>query len=175
MKIFEKKNVLIIFLFISFSFLVNAQSRKKADKDTEQWRYEIECVGTGVQGTYLIKVWSYSKKPEVATEQAKKNAVHGIIFKGFPGDGKSCNSQKPLARDSNLEKEKESFFKDFFADGGKYMKFVSFSTDGAIDTGDVVKISKKKYKVGVVVSVRKDELRKDLETAEIIPSLGDGF
>lgn len=168
---------LIICFFMGFYNVANAQSkkRKKANKETEQWRYEIECVGTGIQGTYLIKVWSYSKNSDIAIEQAKKNAIHGVIFKGFVGDKNGCTNQKPLSRNSNLENEQKTFFKHFFADGGKYIKFVSLSTDGAIDAGDRLKINKKEYKIGVIVSVRKDELRKDLESAGIIKSLSSGF
>jgi len=170
-----QSTILLIFMLISFSLSVNAQAKKKANKDTEQWRYEIECVGTGVQGTYLIKVWSYSKKPDVAIEQAKKNAVHGIIFKGYAGGKNGCTSQKSLARNPNLEQEQETFFKGFFADGGKYMKFVSFAADAAVAASDIMKVGRKEYKIGVVVSVKKDELRKDLETAGIIKGLASGF
>ena len=49
-------------LMMLFSLTTNAQARKKAERDTQEWRYEIEVVQTGTQGTYLIKVWSYSKK-----------------------------------------------------------------------------------------------------------------
>lgn len=175
MKILTKQGLLLIVMVVGLSFAANSQARRKAEKDTKQWRYEIECMGTGVQGTYLVKVWSYSKKPKVAIEQAKKNAVHGIVFKGFAGGAKGCSTQKPLARDANLEQEKEGFFNDFFADGGKYMKFVSLSGDGAVGAGDRLKVSKKEYKVGVIVSVRKDALRKDLEAAGIIKGLASGF
>ena len=54
------------------------------------------------------------------------------------------------------------------------MKFVSVTGDGAIGAGDRIKVGKE-YKVGVVVSVSKDELRKDLEAAGIIKSLNSGF
>jgi len=160
-------------MVLGFSILVNAQAKKKANKDTENWRYEIGCVSTGAQGSYLIKVWSFSKKPNVAIEQAKKNAVHGVIFKGFSGGGAGC-TQKPLTNNPALEQEKEIFFKDFFADGGKYMKFVNVTGDGSIAADDRLKIGKE-YKIGVVVSVLKDELRKDLEAAGIIKSLNSGF
>jgi hypothetical protein len=152
---------------------VNAQARKKADKDTEAWRYEIEVVQTGTQGTYLVKVWSYSKKPDVAIEQAKKNAVHGVIFRGFAGTS-TVPGQKALASNVNLEEEKADFFAPFFSDGGKYMKFVSTSNDGAVAAEDRMKVGKE-YKVGVVVSVNVSALRKDLEAAGIIKSLGAGF
>jgi hypothetical protein len=173
MKSFIKNAGILLLLVLGISFNVNAQAKKKANKDTEAWRYEVECVSTGAAGSYLIKVWSYSKKPDVAINQAKKNAVHGIIFKGFTGKGAGC-TQKPLANNPALEQEHSEYFKDFFADGGKYMKFVTVSGDGSIAAEDRIKIGKE-YKIGVVVSVYKDELRKDLEAAGIIKGLSDGF
>lgn len=177
MKKLSFNSFLIICLFLGYSIHSNAQSKakKRANNETEQWRYEIECISTGIHGTYLIKVWSYSKNLDIAIEQAKKNAVHGVIFKGFSGNKEGCTNQKPLSRNPNLEIEKKSFFKHFFEDGGKYLKFVNLSTDGAISAGDRIKISKKEYKIGVIVSVRKDELRKDLEYAGIIKGLSSGF
>ncbi len=173
MKNIFKKISIVLVMIIGIVTVTNAQAKKKADKDTESWRYEIEVVQTGTQGSYLIKVWSYSKKPDVAIEQAKKNAVHGIIFKGFTGKS-TVPGQKALATNVNLEEEKADFFKPFFDDGGKYMKFVSLSNDGAVAAEDRMKVGKE-YKVGVIVSVNVSALRKDLEDAGIIKSLGAGF
>ncbi|MDI1315788.1 hypothetical protein [Flavobacterium sp.] len=170
--ILKKINFLLVIIVASTS-TIYAQKNRKANKDTEAWRYEIEAVQTGTQGSYLIKVWSYSKKPDVAIEQAKKNAVHGIIFQGFTGT-QSVSGQKPLTTNVNLEEEKSDFFKSFFADGGKYMKFVSLSNDGAVAAGDRMKVGKE-YKIGVIVSINVAALRRDLEEAGIIKSLGAGF
>jgi hypothetical protein len=172
------KNILMKFslvftLVIGFTLVVNAQAKKKANKDTEAWRYEIDAVQTGIQGTYLIKVWSYSKKPDIAIEQAKKNAVHGVIFKGFSGTT-TVPGQKAIATNVDLEDEKADYFEPFFADKGKYMKFVSTSNDGAVAAEDRMKIGKE-YKIGVVVSVNVAALRKELEEAGIIKSLSSGF
>lgn len=171
-----KKQIITILLVLVASATTFAQSgkQKKADAATEAWRYEIECAGVGTDGTYLVKVWSYSKKPTIAITQAKKNAVHGIIFKGFGGDGRSCASQKAMASNPNIEAEKVDFFEPFFEEGGKYMKYVSESTDGIVDAGDRMKVGKE-YKIGVIVSVSKDALRKDLEAAGIIRGLSSGF
>ncbi|MFV8376304.1 hypothetical protein [Flavobacterium sp. LB1P62] len=171
-----KKQILTVLLILIASASTFAQSgkQKKADKATEAWRYEIECAGVGTDGTYLIKVWSYSKKPSIAITQAKKNAVHGVIFKGFGGDGRGCASQKPMATNPNVEMEKMDFFEPFFEEGGKYMKFVSESTDGMVDASDRMKVGKE-YKVGIIVSVSKDALRRDLEIAGIIRGLSSGF
>ncbi len=172
------KNKLLL-LALSFTFLfvgitsTFSQAKKKAKRDMEDYRYEIECVGIGVQGTYLVKVWTYSKKPKIAIAQAKKNAVHGIIFKGFVGGGQGCTSQKPLAG-PDVEEKNSEFFDKFFADGGDYNKYVAVSNDGAIDAGDRLKVGKE-YKIGVVVSVMKDQLRSDLEKAGIIKAMDSGF
>jgi len=163
---------LLLIVLTSFSLSISAQN-KKADKDTRNWVYEIEPVGVGTQGSYLIKVWSYSKKPMVALEQAKKNAVHGIIFKGFTGI-QGVPGQRPLTNNPNLEVEQAEFFKNFFAEGGKYMKFVNITNDGSVAAEDRLKIGKE-YKIGVVVSVNVAGLRKDLEDAGMVRGLSSGF
>lgn len=160
-----------IMLFFVFTSTAQINKQKKANKDTENWRYEIECVGIGKPGTKVIKVWSYSKKATIAINQAKKNAVHGIIFQGYTGGAQGCTNQKPLTNDPALEQQKAEFFEDFFKDNGKYMKFVSTSGDG---TPTTMKVGKE-YKIGVVVTVMVDLLRKDLEDAGIIKGLSSGF
>jgi hypothetical protein len=177
MKTMINKACLLTLIFVGFSLASSAQlsKKRKAQKDTEAWKYEIECVGIGKAGTKVIKVWSYSKKIGVANMQAKKNAVHGIIFQGYAGGGRGCTSQKPLASSPALEQEKEEFFKDFFdINGGKYMKYVSSSGDA---TPETIKVNIKgyKYKVGVVVTVMSSALRKDLEAAGIVRGLSSGF
>ena len=171
-KVIRVKNLIVIAL-LGLSTIVSAQARKKADKDTKIWRYEIEAAGVGTQGSYLIKVWSYSKNPKAAIEQAKKNAVHGVVFKGFSGK-QGVPGQKALASNPNIEQDRKDFFDDFFADNGKYMKYVTESGDGSIASEDRLKAGKE-YKIGIVVSVNVDALRKDLEAAGVIKGLSSGF
>lgn len=171
-----KNKFMFLFLLVgALVFNTNAfsQARKKADKDTKNWRYEIEGVGEGKEGTYLIKVWTYSKKSEVAIEQAKKNAIHGIIFKGYTGVGR-VTSQPPLASDSGVEFEKADFFDPFFTENGGYMKYINVTGDGSVSPEDVLKVNKE-YKIGVIVSVKKDMLKKDLIAAGVVRSLSSGF
>lgn len=171
------KKVLNLFfwgaLLLSHSSIAQVVAEVKADMDTKKWRYEVQAVGEGSEGTYLVKVWTYSKKANIAIEQAKKNAIHGVIFQGLIGVGR-VSDQPPLATDAGLEVSKADFFNDFFRDNGPYMKYVSVSGDGSVAPGDVMKVGKE-YKVGVVVSVRKDLLKSDLIKAGIIRSLSSGF
>ncbi|MGB0896263.1 MAG: hypothetical protein ACPGU9_09400 [Flavobacteriaceae bacterium] len=170
------KNLLMLVMLLVFSFNVNAQWKKnKANADTKIWRYDVECQGIAKQGAKLVKVWSYSKNPKHAISRAMKNAVHGIIFKGYAGGGRGCTSFQPLVRDAGVEAKHQAFFDAFFADGGEYLKYVSAATDGRIAPGDRLKISKREYKIGVVVNVMSDHLRKRLESEGIIRGLSSGF
>ena len=159
------------FLIAVFAMLLSSCATKKGmNIDTTEFRYELECEGNGVQGTYLVKVWTYSKNPHLAAEQCKKNAVHGVIFKGFTGQ-KGCVTQRAIVANPGAELEHKDYFKLFFDDArGEYMKYVSLTSAAH----EVLKVGKE-YKVGVVVTVHKDALRKALENAGIIKGLSHGF
>ncbi len=146
-----------------------AGPKKKANKDTAAWRYEIEYAKTGANGMLMVKVWSYSKKAAQATEQCKKNAVHGVVFKGYASAGTGTISGRALVQSPDAATQHGAFFDEFFADGGPYMKYVSATSQPEI------RKMKGQYKVGVTVTVNKDALRRDLEQARIIRSLDSGF
>lgn len=163
---------LLLFGIMLISFPGLAQSKKQ--KEAEQgWKYELEASGIATQGTYQVKVWSYTRDPEAVHELAMKNAVHGIIFKGF-GDKERIKGQKPLSQSPNLEIEHAPYFAEFFKPGGKFLKFVSLVEQGAIAPGDRIQVGKE-FKIGIVVTVQVQALRKELESAGIIKSLTSGF
>ena len=172
-----KLKILLIFAtLLCTSATVNAQWKKnKANEDTKIWRYDLECEGVAKQGSKLVKVWSYSKNPKHAISRGMKNAVHGIVFKGYAGGVQGCTSQNALVKSAETEQEYKNFFDAFFADGGEYLKYVSSATDGSIAPGDRLKVSKREYKIGIIVNVQFAQLRKRLEDEGIIRGLSSGF
>ena len=157
---FLSKTMLLLF-FLTFS--LSTLNAKSGITDT---RYDIEGFETGQQGTYLVKVYVYSKKSSVSIEEFKFAAVHGVIFRGFAREG--FGTQKPIA---NLEAQTQhaEFFNAFF-NNGDYAAYAQVVNPVA----DRVKIGKE-YKIAATVSVSKDELRKTLEGAGVIRSLNSGF
>lgn len=136
-------------------------------KGDDPLQYDIEVAGSGTQGTYLVRVWVYSKSGKVDDADIKKAAVHGVIFRGF-GAGEGSPAQRPIARSATLEEEKAEYFKVFFTSA--YQQFAN------IVAGSYQRIkASKHYKVGAVVQVRKDELRRELEKAGVVRSLSNGF
>lgn len=174
------KRIILAILLLATPFAVDAQRRDKAaaDRDTQQWKYEIERVdvrGVGVVGdgnVVAVKSWCYSKNPSVAKAQSFKNAVHGVIFKGIPVVDR-VPGLKPLCSDASAEMKNAEYFRAFFADGGLYMRFANSSSKGS--NTSVLKVDKRTYKVGVNVIVDVAALRKELERAGVINKLGGRF
>lgn len=146
-----------------------ARAKSKADEATMVWRYEIRPVGVGAQGTSLIEVSAYSKKVAVAAEQTKKNAVHGILFKGYGGMA-GIPGRSPLIKDPAFAVNNSGFMEEFFKPGGDYMRFIGQASEDVRST-DVGK----EFKVEVVVTVLVDELRKYMEATGHIKSATSGF
>ena len=153
------------------TFAGNNNKKKKLNEDTERFRYDIEYCQNS-DGFVLVKVWSYSKKSHLAIAQARKNAVHGVLFRGYTSENSNYSSMSPIVKDPSIESTKADFFEAFFSDEtGEYARYAPSVVESS---KKVIKVGKE-YKVGVRVSVSKDALRKEMEAAGIVKALGAGF
>lgn len=144
-----------------------AKAKNKADAATMEWRYEIRPMGVGAQGSALVEVSSYSKRTEVAVNQARKNAVHGILFKGYGGMA-GVPGRAPLIKDPAFPVNQRGFMETFFKDGGDYARFVGQMSEDIRNTD-----MGKENKIEVVVTVLVDELRRYMESlGHINPNAG---
>jgi hypothetical protein len=154
---------------------VVAFAQKKKDKNLDKvYKYEIVCNHGNQSVTKdhkTVKVFSYGKKADDARELCQENAVHGILFKGYQGAG-ADSGMRPLCPDG-YESNKE-YFDTFFANG-YYRQYVTLTNNGAIAPGDMIKVDKKEYKIGMLVTVNVTELRRRLEKDGIIKSLNSIF
>jgi len=131
--------------------------------------YQIECAGAATQGSQLVKVWVYADSRNVTIDLIKRYAVHGVIFKGYAG-GNGCTPQKPMATSPALEQQRANFFDPFFNTDRAYNKYAQQVGNGLESAG-----SGSDRRIGAVISVSKEMLRKDLEAAGILRGLSGGF
>ncbi|MBE6249234.1 MAG: hypothetical protein E7106_08300 [Prevotella sp.] len=159
-----------LFILVCFLLGCTVSSEIQAKKDVESLIYSIQCGGSGTQGYYIVEVTTYAKKvSQINQDLVCRCAVHGVLFKGFPGSN-GCMSQRPLAGSALVEQQHQEFFGPFFQDGGGYVSYASM-VDGSLKTQK----EGKKFKVKATVSVAKDQLRKDMEKAGVIKGLNSGF
>ncbi|MBE9467979.1 MAG: hypothetical protein IMY72_06615 [Bacteroidetes bacterium] len=153
----------------------NAQSRRKIRKLEwgSKYNYEINCLGVGNDGTKIFKVWAFDKKVDVAVRKAKSHAISACIFRGIPAGG-GADRTPAIITSASAEEKNAEYFDKFFAPGGRYLGYVNLSSDGYPKGKDKIKM-KKGYKVGIIVSIDFDRLRKDLEKDGVARGLSSGF
>ncbi len=155
--------------FLLFPLLVySCGTASKVNRADQPWSYEIESMGVGTDGTYAIRVWSYWRNANMPVEEAKKNAVHAVIFKGIPA-GNGATAQ-PALKTGTLTASETAFFDSFFT--SEYQRYIGSVASGSIQ---VIKTGRNEYKIGYVVSVSKDSMRKYLEEQGMVKSLSSGF
>ena len=97
---------IVLSAFLGGLLFAQKIAQKKADNATMHWRYELQaCVGQAPKGCAIARVWTYSTNVQVATMQAGKNAVHGIIFTGIAptNDSQRLPGVPPLIADPAIE------------------------------------------------------------------------
>lgn len=148
------------------SFILFALTSCNTTKSTAYMTYETHCLGMEHDGSQTLLAWGEGKNKSDAEEQAKKNAVRDVIFKGISA-GKSDCTKPPLLNTPNAEQKYEEYFNTFFADGGEYRNYISMG-DQKRKSGD-----KEHYQYGekrsVTVRVLRSELKKKLQNDGILP------
>lgn len=164
-----RKIAFYLFMTVAVALcLCSCKSKEKLVAD-----YNATIVEIGAQGTAVIKAWGISSSIKNAKEEAKRNAVRAILFNGFPSSANvNSTDLRPMITDPNAEQIHKEYFEQFFKKDGKYLQFVQFADEtGKIATGDMVRKGSQ-YKVGMVVIVNKNNLRRELENAGIIKKFG---
>lgn len=160
-----KKTIVLIILSLICPLILLAASPVKDDSP-----YDIEMAEVGEPGTLVVKVWCYNKKPNVDEQTALMNAVKGVMFKGVSDAGR-MKGRRALVKagyDSNPE-----YFDTFFSNN-EFMEYAHIGVNNYVAQDDLIKI-KKTYKIGKIVVVHFNELRKRLENDKIIEGLDSGF
>ena len=100
-----------------------------ADRNAGYYPYDVVCVNSELDGTITVKAYGMGGNRRDAIEQAEKNAVHTVLFKGIRSGTNDCN-QAPLIGSPNVRKQHAAFFNEFFSDRTKpYAAYVSRRKD----------------------------------------------
>lgn len=132
--------------------------------------YQTECVSIETDGYVIIKIWDTKKGIRYSPEQARKDAIHAILYSGV-SSGVGCYTQPPILNKSEEQENFKTIQKSFFSYKGQWSMFTrSSATESTLPAN----LGIKNWKV-YQVSISKNELRKYLEEQKIIKSLTNGF
>lgn len=164
MSIFNKLIILAVMMVMCLCDSM-AQSTTSAYYD-----YEAECLGVELDGSQTLRIWAVGSNKKDAVEQAKKNAIRIVIFKGIQSGLSGCNT-KPILYEVNAEEKYEDYFNSFFMDGGEYSKYISMKDVKRVNMFKRDKDKEKSrhfVKYGVTVRVLRSELKKRLEIDNVL-------
>lgn len=133
------------------------------------YNYKTQCMGIELDGSQTVKAWGDGRNRSDAVEQAFKNAVRDVLFKGIM-DGKPDCNRKPVIFEVNAQEKYESYFNQFFADKGPYKEFVS-EKDGSQHHPEVYKERKQagsQETYAIIVRVKRAELASKMKADGII-------
>lgn len=161
-----KKIVLYLGLLMVLS-LASCSSSKNMTTNARQ--YEVETMGVGNDGTYLIKVTDYFRSTDerIYLDGLKRDAVHCVIYTGIPAGNGSMRQPALMTNDTRLEGNEQAL-NDFF----EQQLYNNFVNNIVNSSKTITKLQgSKDYKISVIMSVDKDDLRKYLIDNDIIKSL----
>lgn len=160
------KNIIILLSSSILMFLVSCNAQKRV---AGNYTYETECMGVELDGSQTIKSWGTGRNREDAIEQAKKNGVRDVLFKGISYGRNECDV-RPVLFEVNVQEKNKAYFNKFFADGGEYASFIT-GEDGSDLHISVLKGRKKagdQVTYGVIIRVQRAKLKEKMITDQII-------
>ena len=120
-----KLKMLLLMLFSAFVMQVSAQNYRVSEN-------RVKCVYSDMDGSITVKAVGEGRKKKNAKENARRNAVYAVIFKGVDMSGKGhVNMAEPLVKEIQGEKKYASQLHEFFEKGGKSSDFVSYADRSA--------------------------------------------
>ena len=169
MKFLKIYIIVLLLIPINSLFSQTNSNRRVTEERTRNWQYESICSESGGTGSsYLIQVTSYVGDLRLALNQAKKNAIHAVLFKGVAGNNLGCTAKEPLIK-NGVYNDNFEYFEDFFYNTRQYNQYAT-SPSGTAESSE--KLKRKMNKVTFIISVNVDELRKKLEYDKIIEPMG---
>lgn len=136
------------------------QSCSSGKKSTSGfYNYEVECMGTEMDGTQMVKAYGKGKTKNDAIAQAKKIAIEAVIFKGVRL-GQGC-LQQPLVANQNARNKNQAYFNKFFTDKSTYETFISMG-DSPERYIEVKKETSREKVYAVTMTVKMNQLKDEL-------------
>ncbi len=161
------KRLITYSLLIVTLLLTSCSSSKKVSTTVKQ--YNVETMGVGNDGTYIIRVTDYFRSTDesVYLDGLKRDAVHSVIYQGIPAGNGSIRQPALMNADTRVDGNEQAL-NEFF-EQKLYLNYINSVVNSS---KKITKIKDSKdYKISVVISVDKERLRKYLIDNNIIKPL----
>ena len=157
-----KRNIIFLVCLITLLSI----SSCKISKRPAYFDFETECLNTEGDGTLTLRVWGDGRNAFDAAQQASKNAVYDVLFKGIT-KGLQGYQSRPLIPEVNARQKYMDYFDKFFQDGGTYSEFTSL-IDRRMGTSKYYRKVEHQVKWATTIRVNVPRLRQRLQQDGIL-------
>lgn len=147
----------VIYICLMAMMLISCSKTQTVSGAYAYSSFETTSLGVGHDGTMTVRAWGGGNKKSEAIEQARKNAVYDVLFKGVKD---SSGTITALVHEANAAERYAEYFNPFFSDKGAYKKFSKLEKGSSTPMIEAKGTNRVTY--GVVVTVDRDALKKQL-------------
>ena len=154
------KKLITQILFTVFILILSLSSiaQSKQTKTASYYKYATECLEDKLDGNFIFMAWGSGSTKKEAIDQAQRNAVNDILFKGV---NKSTCNVRPLILEVQAAEKYRYYVADFFSKD--YRDYISIEKSPKSK-----KKSRSQTVYGVKVKIDVEGIRKKLKTDNII-------
>lgn len=145
--------------------MAGCRSSQKVSSAYSNYHFGTSLVNVSPSGLLTLRSWGSGPDKSSAIEEAMKNAVADVIFKGIKG-GNGSYSTKPIVNEVNARERYAEYFDRFFATKGEYTKFVKETSSK--DNSRTESKSSGRVNYGMTVTVDRSALVNQLAEDNII-------
>lgn len=154
------KKLLLLYILVVFLF---SSCKTPKPTVTGNFTYTQECIGAPGDGSEIIQIWVNGDDFKSSFDQACKDVLKEIIFKGIKQGKQDCD-KRPLLLGNNPRDKYADYFNQFFSENGKWAEFAAVEDKKAHEQMK----ARRGSTFGIKVKVERAKLKKLLEKDGLI-------
>ena len=139
---------------LAICFITSCRTNHEVSGAVSAMTVETVSLGDRGDGSIVLRAWGSGANMGDAIEQAKRNALHDVLFTGIKRGSRNDRVKRPLIPDVNAEEKYSIYFDPFFSLGGEYKNFV-VEEPGSAKRMKSTGLSRDGYGVVVIVDYAK--------------------
>lgn len=147
-----------LFLACVLICCLSCTAQSKQTKSASYYHYETECLEDKLDGYFIFMAWGTGSSKKEAIDQAQRNAINDILFKGV---NKSTCSVRPLITEVQAREKYRGYIAEFFRED--YLDYIKIEKSTKSK-----KKSRSQTTYGVKVKIDVEGIRNKLKTDKII-------
>lgn len=118
------RNIFSLLITLVFAILFCSCKNVSPNPNAGYYKYDVICINSEMDGSITVKSYGMGKNRKDAVDQAMKNALDAVMFKGIRAGNESECNLAPLIYSEQVKKRMQSISRPFFQIRPKYINLM---------------------------------------------------